>query len=939
MVFRSLLSRDPRWQSQDPAERAAATALFAPDSAELLTLARDDADASVRAAALARTANLDCLRERVAAETDPVARESAIARAAALIGGSAADAPDPAVRHACLAAGWDPAVLERVVVTAADAEAQRLALAATGDAAALARIAGARLRTEVRLAALERIDDPAVLAAIAREQRGHDKSIWRRAQQRLDQQRDGARKAIEAERLVTETDALAAVAMPAASQLAALQRAWDALGYDGALAPAFTDAAARVRAVLDRQAARQQAASSVIAGLNQLREGLPHDGADPAAIETAGAALANFDNAWAGLDLSEVPKVLVHQHAERRAGIEARLETLRKDVEALAGREALLGELEQRLAEGNLAVGHTLLKAWERLPAAKSSAAAARQASRLESLRGRLAAARSAAAAPVAEAPSPLAVAVTELEQAIAEGTLAVARARLEALAEKQADGAPPAGSDLARRIEAARQAVADLADWQRWGNARAHEQLCAEAEALVGRPLPAPEIARSVKQLRDRWRALDHEQGAAPRALWNRFDRACTRAYEPAKRQFEEQARVRAENLALREAFCRDVAEQVQAFVGAERPAKEGQRHVENWQRQWHEMGPTDRTRWKELEGRFGEALAPVRRVIDEAVARSRQKREHLIAEATALAQAPARQAVATVKTLQAAWKQETTDVMLPRRDEQRLWETFRGACNAVFERRDAEAKEAGERQRGVTATKAALLDQIEALLPSAAADRGGQLQQALAALEARWREAGTAGRDAEKSLGERRARIEGAARAQLSTARRSRHLAVFDTLAERAALCSEAERLVELPAAEREAIAAELGTRWKAAARLPAELESAVHARFERALAGRGDDAPAAIPSRRELCLRAEILAGVDSPAEEARERMALRVEDLNRSVSGDVSTPLARMQALAGRWHGVSGPAEPALQQRWERALASFLARAATRAGEAR
>ena len=60
---------------------------------------------------------------------------------------------------------------------------------------------------------------------------------------------------------------------------------------------------------------------------------------------------------------------------------------------------------------------------------------------------------------------------------------------------------------------------------------------------------MSAEEIGHAVRDLQQRWQALDKAHGASSKGLWERFRRACDRAYAPAKQHFEQLAKRREEN------------------------------------------------------------------------------------------------------------------------------------------------------------------------------------------------------------------------------------------------------------------------------------------------------------------------------------------------------------------------------------------------------
>ena len=61
--------------------------------------------------------------------------------------------------------------------------------------------------------------------------------------------------------------------------------------------------------------------------------------------------------------------------------------------------------------------------------------------------------------------------------------------------------------------------------------------------EALAAPGNDPAKVAQEVKKLREEWKALDAQHAGVPRALWERFDGACEKAYAPAAQHFKELA------------------------------------------------------------------------------------------------------------------------------------------------------------------------------------------------------------------------------------------------------------------------------------------------------------------------------------------------------------------------------------------------------------
>jgi exonuclease SbcC len=162
----------------------------------------------------------------------------------------------------------------------------------------------------------------------------------------------------------------------------------------------------------------------------------------------------------------------------------------------------------------------------------------------------------------------------------------------------------------IEERLQACAGRLGELRDWRRWGAHQAREQLCATAETLIGLEAEPTEIAQRIQQARDAWKDLDHHEGAAPKALWKRFNHACERAYAPCQAFFEAQNRERRQNLEKKQAIC-DQLEQFETATDWEQVDwREADRLRRRAQEQWYKSGPVNRTDRKTLDRRFQQVL-----------------------------------------------------------------------------------------------------------------------------------------------------------------------------------------------------------------------------------------------------------------------------------------------------------------------------------------
>lgn len=438
--------------------------------------------------------------------------------------------------------------------------------------------------------------------------------------------------------------------------------------------------------------------------------------------------------------------------------------------------------------------------------------------------------------------------------------------------------------------LATARTELGRLQGWARWGGTVSREELLAAVEALPAQQLGIAELAKKVGSMRERWRAFDTSAGAAPRALWLRFDTACTSAYAPVAAHFAALSQERAANAQKAQALIDEVAAFVQG--GGLSPA---QADVPDWRSlatfsqrmrsQWQRLGTLERREQKRLDAVFTQALQPLALQLAAGQQIALAEREALIVEVTGLLP-HARDTPERLQTLQARWQQVAKAFPLARQEEQACWQRFRLACDTVFiERKSASAAADVQRNVGLL-QKQALCEALEHSLNDAsmtAAQRTALLRDTRAS----WAAAGPVPRAEQPIL---QARFDAAVRA-IDLSRLASQQAVARQQAEivcaRLALCQEGQQL--LLAGDTGTVGA-LDALWLELPVLTDELDTVLRRRFDAILAAAAGDDPvygaqlqANVAQRDAALLRLEVDLALDSPPVFQRERLALQVAGL--------------------------------------------------------
>lgn len=692
----------PEWQHPDPAVRAEAVlSLPASDHELVVALAREDADARVRRAAVKRLSELELLGQIASGDEDAGVREEAsgrlvqlllhatdAAQARAAIGGlrearqlaSVAKGAGLAhVREAALDALADAKALAGIVREAADPRTRQLALGRIEDGATLLALAQNLEQKALAVAAVDRLSDPDALRAVAGKARVP--AAARRARARLE----------------TGEPAVAAASLPAVAPRPAGEEEAERRAYDEARAALEREAAA----AHEREAAARAAGEAEARGEHE-QEGLSRR----AALE----ALVAQAEALAGQELSAARPALRALEASFR--------------ETLAGQEA--PDLQERIALAASALRARADAERSELQARES----ARQAE-LDALAARAEAlVEKGAAASLRDTDQ----ALREIKDALAHpGQLPSRRERDAALARLEA---------ARRQLYPLLQQLREDVEWKRWANVSVQEELIARAEALVADPNMA-RVMSSLHELELRWKQAKEAPRDKAIALWTRFKAARDQVKPRVDAYLAKQAEEQAANLALKQALC----EKAEALADSSDWVSTAQA-LRALQAEWKATGAVPRALSQRVWERFRKPCDHFfKRFAQHREERSRDweqnlaKKQALCEKAETLAGSTAwDEAAAAIKQLQSEWH-AIGPVKKSRADA--LWQRFRAACDLFFDRyknRDAHAREAARLARE------RICDELEAVSPvdAPAAEPPDDLVARVQAAQTAWRQAG---------------------------------------------------------------------------------------------------------------------------------------------------------------------------------------------------
>jgi hypothetical protein len=310
----------------------------------------------------------------------------------------------------------------------------------------------------------------------------------------------------------------------------------------------------------------------------------------------------------------------------------------------------------------------------------------------------------------------------------------------------------------LLEKLRAAQSRVAprlhelrEMDEWKRFANAAVQEELIAQTEALRTKyhldseEGPKPEevenAARELHDIQERWKQVAEAPRAQAQALWHRYRQAADPIQTKAREFFAARAEERKGNLDRKLALI-ERAEALAESTDWIKTAEE----LKKLQHEWQQIGPVPRHDTRATWKRFRDACDRffTRRNADlaerkETWSANLAKKEALCARAEELASSREwDRAAAEIRRLQAEWK---TVGPVRRNKSEAVWQRFRTACDAFFDRFkrrdevDLEAKQAD---------REALLTELDALAhpssPDAAPTPPADLLERVRSLRSRW-------------------------------------------------------------------------------------------------------------------------------------------------------------------------------------------------------
>ena len=776
---------------------------------------------------------------------------------------------------------------------------------------------------DVRLAAAEHVVSQPMLERVQAAVRNTDRRVAKLMQGRLDAIRHRQGEQRQAELSIATAQRLLADDKLTPNQVADLDRLWKVIAAPDELAAQFAGLRTALGARLEAQVTLQRAVIDALAAVRRLAAE-PGDGAADNAAAELERLTAEHAQHRAAPEHATLPRHLLNDFDAALAQAGAALAARTRPVAAAAPAAPAAQASPPAAAES---AGHAEPAA-EPVPEGEPSSGSAEGSHPAETpgtpagqtagevVSGAASTAATSQARPPKEKHKPtpadkeanarFMALVDAMEAALEAGQLHTEAEHDKTLKETKTGRLSPQQSE---RLAHIRAELKRLSAWARWGGNVSREEMVHAVEELPAQALPMSELAKKVSTMRERWKALDSVSGPAPKSLWEKFDAACTAAYAPAAAHFKHLADERHTNAARAQAMV----EEVHALIADSPAAREDWRALasvsQRLRQAWSRLGTIDRKDKKKLDSAFGKAMETLMAPLEEQRRIEVARREQLIEEVYKLNPAD-RHTVDTLRGLQESWQGHAKALPLERKQEQALWQKFRAACDTIFARRKESAHAADHERKTHLHAREAICAGLEGA--TFEGDDKAQLAaiaRTLKEASTAWHASGAVPRAAEQRIEARYRAAVAHLQSQADAIRKRAGTAQANAMRDKLRLVQALESAL---AASDAVDGEDWSSRWAALPPLPADYERILRARFDAALKAAADPAAraahaATLEGNRQRVLsevlRLEILAGIDSGAEFARDRLKMQVEVLQSSLkSGQKpASQAAQFQAL--------------------------------------
>lgn len=464
-----------------------------------------------------------------------------------------------------------------------------------------------------------------------------------------------------------------------------------------------------------------------------------------------------------------------------------------------------------------------------------------------------------------------------QIEQLINDGKLQAARKQLSHVQGLMTKLNHKQAKTHQGKLKSLQAQLAQLNDWQGFAAQPKKEALCKDMEALIDAELPPQLLAEKIHDLQMQWKTLGPIPNEKP--LWERFQQAGDRAFEPCKSYFANEHAIKKQRVSQRDALTEQLRHYNADMDWDNANWRVVEKTLRTAQQAFKALSPVDHSAHKRTQAAFQDVTQAIYQRLKDEYERNINAKQALIERAKDnVTNDDLSSAIDNIKQLQQSWK---SIGIIPHQKNQTLWHAFRTQCDAVFNRLDQAKAERKEHIEHTISRAQDALSQARAVIDS---------DQPI--------------RERQNQLSElKRSALE----AELPKGVQHNIRSDFQALEKRLAEQLDAEKVAKEEQRwqgimNRLAVLHD-GThdeRWTEHAQLPNEFNAEL---FEQALAKK-DTRPQDDDTSTQLCIAIEVLADLPSPEQEQALRMEYQVTRLAQGMGQLISHDSERAD-IVHRW----------------------------------
>ena len=451
----------------------------------------------------------------------------------------------------------------------------------------------------------------------------------------------------------------------------------------------------------------------------------------------------------------------------------------------------------------------------------------------------------------------------------------------------------------LQKQLDALDEQIGKVKDWKDYATLPKKRQLLEQMQALIGVGENPEALATKIKRLQDEWKTLSRGGFGDDEDLWEQFKQAGDKAFEPCAVYFSEQGELRRQNLEKRQRLVTQLKDYYQQEDWEKPDWKNVSKLVQVAFNEWRLYQPVERAANKKVQAEFDAAIDLIRAKLNGEYEHNRQQKQALVEQAQKLIDMEDnRQAIEQAKHLQNRWKLLGS---ASHKHDQKLWKHFRKHCDAVFEKRK---QQSAEFKAELNANKTKVMDLCQELNQLSSGDLDTLLvnRERVQAIRQEFNELGSLPKanvkDLQKRMRDAQDKFEQAIKIKKAEAKAGAWNSLLTAY----------ESVVQAVNDGHLSMATE--SIFSTSSQWPKNGEKTLQALYdtltgESLTQGSLEQVP---EQRRLLCIRGEILAGLDTPPADQSLRMDYQVKQLAKGFgqsSNQFNNAREAMQALLLEW----------------------------------